>query len=155
MIIKDILKLKIGAKRRYALFISLAAMVVVGYTIFDMVVIANDFSMQVFNWVILVLGGLLGLFSLYITIGATLDIKAIDKDQALTANVKFIKFNKRGVSPKGTNEIIYTGQVFLDLDDGTEKLLVIPNVELNRKYTVMYGKHTNIGIVIENYKGIK
>lgn len=149
MIIKDILKIKFGSRRRYALFIFLAACVVCGFTIFDMNVNANDESMIVFNWIIIGVTGLLALFGIYIAIGATLDMSTLKKDKLPVISAEFIKYNKRGFSPKDKNEIIYTGQIFLDLDTNEEKLIIVSNVDVNKKYKIMYGKHTNIGVVLQ------
>lgn len=149
MIVKDILKIKFSSRRRYALFIFLAACVVCGFTIFDMNVNANDQSMVVFNWIIIGVTGLLALFGVYITIGATLDISALKKDKLPVINALFTKYNKRGISPKDNKEIVYTGQVFLDLDTNEEKMIIVTNVEINKKYKIMYGKHTNIGVVLQ------
>lgn len=149
MIVKDILKIKFSSRRRYALFIFLAASVVFGFTIFDMNVNANDQSMVVFNWIIIGVTGLLALFGVYITIGATLDISALKKDKLPVINALFTKYNKRGISPKDNKEIVYTGQVFLDLDTNEEKMIIVTNVEINKKYKIMYGKHTNIGVVLQ------
>ncbi|MBG0762792.1 hypothetical protein IY230_04110 [Acholeplasma laidlawii] len=148
MIVKDILKIKFSSRRRYALFIFLAACVVCGFTIFDMNVNANDQSMVVFNWIIIGVTGLLALFGVYITIGATLDISALKKDKLPVINALFTKYNKRGISPKDNKEIVYTGQVFLDLDTNEEKMIIVTNVEINKKYKIMYGRHTNIGVVL-------
>ena len=82
---------------------------------------ANDQSMVVFNWIIIGVTGLLALFGVYITIGATLDISALKKDKLPVINALFTKYNKRGISPKDNKEIVYTGQVFLDLDTNEEK----------------------------------
>ena len=149
MIVKDILKIKFSSRRRYALFIFLAACVVCGFTIFDMNVNANDQSMVVFNWIIIGVTGLLALFGVYITIGATLDISALKKDKLPVINALFTKYNKRGISPKDNKEIVYTGQAFLDLDTNEEKMIIVTNVEINKKYKIMYGKHTNIGVVLQ------
>lgn len=149
MIVKDILKIKFSSRRRYALFIFLAACVVCGFTIFDMNVNANDQSMVVFNWIIIGVTGLLALFGVYITIGATLDISALKKDKLPVINALFTKYNRRGISPKDNKEIVYTGQVFLDLDTNEEKMIIVTNVEINKKYKIMYGKHTNIGVVLQ------
>jgi len=149
MIVKDILKIKFSSRRRYALFIFLAACVVCGFTIFDMNVNANDQSMVVFNWIIIGVTGLLALFGIYITIGATLDISALKKDKLPVINALFTKYNRRGISPKDNKEIVYTGQVFLDLDTNEEKMIIVTNVEINKKYKIMYGKHTNIGVVLQ------
>src|SRR5690554_8185108 len=89
---------------------------------FDMNVNANDQSMVVFNWIIIGVTGLLALFGVYITIGATLDISALKKDKLPVINALFTKYNKRGISPKDNKEIVYTGQVFLDLDTNEEKI---------------------------------
>ena len=149
MIVKDILKIKFSSRRRYALFIFLAACVVCGFTIFDMNVNANDQSMVVFNWIIIGVTGLLALFGVYIAVGATLDISALKKDKLPVINALFTKYNRRGISPKDNKEIVYTGQVFLDLDTNEEKMIIVTNVEINKKYKIMYGKHTNIGIVLQ------
>ena len=149
MIVKEILKIKFSSRRRYALFIFLAACVVCGFTIFDMNVNANDQSMVVFNWIIIGVTGLLALFGVYITIGATLDISALKKDKLPVINALFTKYNRRGISPKDNKEIVYTGQVFLDLDTNEEKMIIVTNVEINKKYKIMYGKHTNIGVVLQ------
>ena len=42
MIVKEVLKLKIKSRRRYALFITLAAIVICGFTIYDMLNHPND-----------------------------------------------------------------------------------------------------------------
>ncbi|ABX81982.1 hypothetical protein [Acholeplasma laidlawii] len=149
MIVKDILKIKFSSRRRYALFIFLAACVVCGFTIFDMNVNANDQSMVVFNWIIIGVTGLLALFGVYIAVGATLDISALKKDKLPVINALFTKYNRRGISPKDNKEIVYTGQVFLDLDTNEEKMIIVTNVEINKKYKIMYGKHTNIGVVLQ------
>ena len=149
MIVKDILKIKFSSRRRYALFIFLAACVVCGFTIFDMNVNANDQSMVVFNWIIIGVTGLLALFGVYITIGATLDIRKKKKDKLPVINALFTKYNKRGISPKDNKEIVYTVQAFLDLDTNEEKMIIVTNVEINKKYKIMYGKHTNIGVVLQ------
>lgn len=149
MIVKDILKIKFSSRRRYALFIFLAACVVCGFTIFDMNVNANDESMVVFNWIIIGVTGLLALFGVYIAVGATLDISALKKDKLPVINALFTKYNRRGISPKDNKEIVYTGQVFLDLDINEEKMIIVTNVEINKKYKIMYGKHTNIGVVLQ------
>jgi len=149
MIVKDILKIKFSSRRRYALFIFLAACVVCGFTIFDMNVNANDQSMVVFNWIIIGVTGLLALFGIYIAVGATLDISALKKDKLPVINALFTKYNRRGISPKDNKEIVYTGQVFLDLDTNEEKMIIVTNVEINKKYKIMYGKHTNIGVVLQ------
>lgn len=149
MIVKDILKIKFSSRRRYALFIFLAACVVCGFTIFDMNVNTNDQSMVVFNWIIIGVTGLLALFGVYIAVGATLDISALKKDKLPVINALFTKYNKRGISPKDNKEIVYTGQVFLDLDTNEEKMIIVTNVEINKKYKIMYGKHTNIGVVLQ------
>ncbi|OED58941.1 hypothetical protein [Acholeplasma laidlawii] len=149
MIVKDILKIKFSSRRRYALFIFLAACVVCGFTIFDMNVNANDESMVVFNWIIIGVTGLLALFGVYIAVGATLDISALKKDKLPVINALFTKYNRRGISPKDNKEIVYTGQVFLDLDTNEEKMIIVTNVEINKKYKIMYGKHTNIGVVLQ------
>ncbi|WP_264229779.1 hypothetical protein [Acholeplasma laidlawii] len=149
MIVKDILKIKFSSRRRYALFIFLAACVVCGFTIFDMNVNTNDQSMVVFNWIIIGVTGLLALFGVYIAVGATLDIGALKKDKLPVINALFTKYNRRGISPKDNKEIVYTGQVFLDLDTNEEKMIIVTNVEINKKYKIMYGKHTNIGVVLQ------
>jgi hypothetical protein len=149
MIVKDILKIKFSSRRRYALFIFLAACVVCGFTIFDMNVNTNDQSMVVFNWIIIGVTGLLALFGVYIAVGATLDISALKKDKLPVINALFTKYNRRGISPKDNKEIVYTGQVFLDLDTNEEKMIIVTNVEINKKYKIMYGKHTNIGVVLQ------
>ncbi|NWH10963.1 hypothetical protein [Acholeplasma laidlawii] len=149
MIVKDILKIKFSSRRRYALFIFLAACVVCGFTIFDMNVNANDQSMVVFNWIIIGVTGLLALFGVYIAVGATLDISALKKDKLPVINALFTKYNRRVISPKDNKEIVYTGQVFLDLDTNEEKMIIVTNVEINKKYKIMYGKHTNIGVVLQ------
>ncbi|PII03023.1 hypothetical protein [Acholeplasma laidlawii] len=128
MIVKDILKIKFSSRRRYALFIFLAACVVCGFTIFDMNVNANDQSMVVFNWIIIGVTGLLALFGVYIAVGATLDISALKKDKLPVINALFTKYNRRGISPKDNKEIVYTGQVFLDLDTNEEKMIIVTNV---------------------------
>src|SRR5690554_2267418 len=153
MIVKDILKIKFSSRRRYALFIFLAACVVCGFTIFDMNVNANDQSMVVFNWIIIGVTGLLALFGVYIAVGATLDISALKKDKLPVINALFTKYNRRGISPKDNKEIVYTGQVFLDLDTNEEKMIIVTNVEINKKYKIMYGKHTNIGVVLQKLEG--
>lgn len=149
MITKEILNLKIKSRRRYAMFITLASLVVLGYAIFDIVTQQSDQAMEIFNWIVVVITGFLLLFGIYIFIGSSLDLNAIKKDKAPIIDAKFIKFNRRGVSAKDRNEKVYTGQVFLDLKTEEEKLLIVSNVELNKRYTIMYGKHTNIGVVIE------
>lgn len=149
MIVKDILKIKFSSRRRYALFIFLAACVVCGFTIFDMNVNTNDQSMVVFNWIIIGVTGLLALFGVYIAVGATLDISALKKDKLPVINALFTKYNRRGISPKDNKEIVYTGQVFLDLDTNEEKMIIVTNVEINKKYKIMYGIHTNIGVVLQ------
>lgn len=149
MILKEVLKIKLSSRRRYALFILLASLVVTAFTIFDSITNTNDDAMVLFNWIIIGVAGLLGLFGLYIVIGASLDMHALKNGKLPVIRAQFIKFNRRGLSPKDKSEIIYTGQVFLDLDNQTEKLLIVSNVELNRKYRIMYGKHTNIGVAIE------
>lgn len=149
MIIKEVLNIKLRSRRRYAGFIFLASIVVASFTVFDMLNNLNDETMFVFNWIIIGVSVLLGLFGLYILIGATIDIRTLKKDKLPVIDAEFIKFNRRGISPKDKNEIIYTGQVFIDLNDQSEKLLIVGNVELNKKYRIMYGKHTNIGVVIQ------
>lgn len=149
MIVKDILKIKFSSRRRYALFIFLAACVVCGFTIFDMNVNTNDQSMVVFNWIIIGVTGLIALFGVYIAVGATLDISALKKDKLPVINALFTKYNRRGISPKDNKEIVYTGQVFLDLDTNEEKMIIVTNVEINKKYKIMYGIHTNIGVVLQ------
>ncbi len=149
MIVKELLKIKFSAKRRYAIFIFIAALVVLGYTIFDVMAHTNDQGMEVFNWIIIGVSSLLALFGLYIAIGASLDIKMLKSDKLPVINAQFIKFSKRGFSTKDRNEVVYTGQVFLDLEDNSEKLLIVSNVELNKKYKIMYGRHTNIGVIIQ------
>lgn len=149
MIVKDILKIKFSSRRRYALFIFLAACVVCGFTIFDMNVNTNDQSMVVFNWIIIGVTGLLALFGVYIAVGATLDMSALKKDKLPVINALFTKYNRRGISPKDNKEIVYTGQIFLDLDTNEEKMIIVTNVEINKKYKIMYGKHTNIGVVLQ------
>ncbi|MFA7417398.1 MAG: hypothetical protein WCZ19_02555 [Acholeplasma sp.] len=149
MIVKELLKIKFSAKRRYAIFIFIAALVVLGYTIFDVMAHTNDQGMEVFNWIIIGVSSLLALFGLYIAIGASLDIKMLKSDKLPVINAQFIKFSKRGFSTKDRNEVVYTGQVFLDLEDNSEKLLIVSNVELNKKYRIMYGRHTNIGVIIQ------
>lgn len=149
MIVKELLKIKFSAKRRYAIFIFIAALVVLGYTIFDVMANTNDQGMEVFNWIIIGVSSLLALFGLYIAIGASLDIKMLKSDKLPVINAQFIKFSKRGFSTKDRNEVVYTGQVFLDLEDNSEKLLIVSNVELNKKYRIMYGRHTNIGVIIQ------
>ena len=149
MITKEILSLKIKSRRRYAIFITLASLVVLSYAIFDIVTKQSDQAMEIFNWIVVVITTLLALFGIYIFIGATLDLSAIKKDKSPVIDAKFIKFNRRGVSPKDRHEKVYTGQVFLDLETEEEKLLIVSNVELNKRYKIMYGKHTNIGVVIE------
>lgn len=149
MMIKEVLKIKIGSRRRYSIFIFLASTVVLTFTIYDLLSNPNDEAMVLFNWIIIVVSGLLALFGLYITFGATLDLSSLKKDKLPVINAEFIKYNRRGISAKDKNEIIYTGQVFLDLDDKREKLLIVTNVDINRKYKIMYGKHTNIGVVIQ------
>ena len=149
MIMKELLKIKIASRRRYALFIMLAAMVVLGFTIFDMINHSNDQTMVAFNWIIIVVSGVLMLFGMYITIGASLDLGQLKKDKAPVIKAQFIKYNRRGISTKDKNEVVYTGQVFIDLEDDSEKMLIVSNVDINKKYKIMYGKHTNIGVVIE------
>ena len=105
--------------------------------------------MEVFNWIIIVVSALLGIFGLYILIGATIDIYQLKKDKLPVIDAEFIKYNRRGISPKDKNEIVYTGQVFRNLENGEEKLLIVGQVDINKKYTIMYGKHTNIGVVIK------
>lgn len=149
MIIKEVLKLKIASKRRYAIFISLAAFVVLGFTIFDNAVNTNDQAMEIFNWSIMIFTGLFGLFGIYVVIGSSIDLNALKKDKLPVVDVQFLRYNKRGISAKDRDEIVYSGQVFIDLKTSEELLLIVSNVEVNRKYKIMYGKHTNIGVVLE------
>lgn len=149
MIIKEVLKLKIASKRRYATFISLAAFVVLGFTIFDNAVNTNDQAMEIFNWIIMIFTGLFGLFGIYVVIGSSIDLNALKKDKLPVVDVQFLRYNKRGISAKDKNEVVYSGQVFIDLHTSEELLLIVSNVEVNRKYKIMYGKHTNIGVVLE------
>lgn len=149
MIIKEVLKLKIASKRRYALFISLAAFVVLGFTIFDNAMNPNDQAMEIFNYSIMIFTGIFGLFGTYVVIGSSIDLNALKKDKLPVVDVQFLRYNKRGISAKDRDEVVYSGQVFIDLKTSEELLLIVSNVEVNRKYKIMYGKHTNIGVVLE------
>jgi hypothetical protein len=149
MIIKEVLKLKIASKRRYALFISLAAFVVLGFTIFDNAMNPNDQAMEIFNYSIMIFTGIFGLFGTYVVIGSSIDLNALKKDKLPVVDVQFLRYNKRGISAKDRDEVVYSGQVFIDVKTSEELLLIVSNVEVNRKYKIMYGKHTNIGVVLE------
>jgi hypothetical protein len=149
MIIKEVLKLKIASKRRYAIFISLAAFVVLGFTIFDNAMNPNDQAMEIFNYSIMIFTGIFGLFGTYVVIGSSIDLNALKKDKLPVVDVQFLRYNKRGISAKDRDEVVYSGQVFIDLKTSEELLLIVSNVEVNRKYKIMYGKHTNIGVVLE------
>ncbi|WP_156921274.1 hypothetical protein [Acholeplasma granularum] len=149
MIIKELLKIKLNSKRRYAFFIVLAALVVLGYAIYDLIFVNNDQTMIIFNWVIVALSASLGTFGTYITIGASLDLKDLKKDVLPMIEAKMVRYNKKGYSPKNPSEIIYTGQVFIDLNTNEEKMLIVSNVEPNKRYKIIYGKRTNIGIIVD------
>lgn len=148
MVKLELLKLKLESRIRYSFMVSLASLVVLAFTIWDLLNIANDQSMYIFDWFIIVFTTLLAGFSIYIATGTLIDLKRLKKDIYIKINAKFIKYTRQSVDPKNPKQIHYSGQVFLNLDSKIEEPLIISDVIHNESYTIIYCKHSRLGISI-------
>lgn len=149
MVKLELLKLKLKSRIRYSLMVGLASLVVLGFTIWDLLNVANDQSLVIFDWVIIGFSSLLFIFSMYIVSGTVLDLNGLKKDIYIKIKAKFIKYSRQSVDPKNPKKVSYTGQIFINLETKEEEPLIVTDVIHNESYLIIYCKHSRLGIAIE------
>lgn len=151
MIKTELLKQRLQSRMRYTLMVCLIAGVVTAYTTYDLITGDNDLFMLVFNYVLIGFAAFIFLFDIYILIGTAIDLSNLKKDKYIKITAKFTQFNKKTDS-KEANMTSYTGQVFIDTTTKKEEMLDVIGVEPNMTYSIIYGKHSRVGIPIEKIK---
>lgn len=152
MIKLQLLKIKLQGKLRYNIFVGIAALSVIGMSIYDVVALENDLGWSVFSYFLIVAGLFLLSFNIYFIRATALDLKALKNDKYEKINAVFISFQSKQQSKKGLNKVTYTGQLFRKVDDNETIQLDVEDVELKEAYVIAYAKHSKIGVMIQKYK---
>ena len=150
MIQHTVLKTRFKSSLRYSILIGLVGLVVIGFTIYDLITGSNDLTMRIFDYVLISFASLVFLFNLYMVIILLIDLKNLNNNIVETMDVKFVRFLK--LTKNKSNVVSYSGQVFRNLENNQELSLDISAVEHNGRYKVIFGKYSKLGIPLSKLK---
>ncbi|VEU83061.1 hypothetical protein [Acholeplasma hippikon] len=152
MIKLELLKIKLQGRLRYNIFVGLAALSVMGISIYDVIFLENDPSWRIFSIILIIAALILLSFNIYFISTSSKDLKDLKKDKYEKVNAKFISFQSKNLSKKGYNKVTYSGQLFRIIGTETMIQLDVDDVELKEDYVIAYGKRSKIGVMIQKYK---
>jgi len=142
----EVLKQRIFSQLRYTIMLSLLSLGVIGFTLYTVLTVETELGGLIFDWILIGIAGLLFIFESWVTIGGLIDLKDLKRNNLITVRAKFVSFIKKETKKGATT---YAGQVFIEEGTGKELALDIIGVEPNKVYTIIYAKHTRLGIPIQ------